>query len=383
MSNSMPRIKVIQIVTRMNTGGVAVLVEELITGLDPALFEVYLITGECSKDEEDYLTSRGINLSHISIRSMKRSLNPFRDFVSFVSIYRLLRSINPDIVHSHTSKAGLLARISAKFANPHILLIHTFHGHLLHGYFSRLTTALLTTTEKGLARITNVLIAMGNEVKTNLLDAGIGTAKQFQVVFPGVRLKQPDLRNPETLKFRASHPDEIIFTFVGRLSQIKRCDRIIELAHEIYQKNVAAHFLLIGDGELRKELESRAAGLPITFIGWKSCTEDWLAISNCAILLSENEAVPLAMIEAGLAGLPVIATNVGSMGDVVKDGLNGYLVSENLSEILEKVLALAQSKELRESFGRKGRELALLNFSVERMSEIHSAIYSQVYLSRF
>ena len=119
MSNSMPRIKVIQIVTRMNTGGVAVLVEELITGLDPDLFEVYLITGVCSKDEENYLTSRGINLSHISIRSMKRSLNPLRDLVSFVSIYRLLRSINPDIVHSHTSKAGLLARISAKFANPH------------------------------------------------------------------------------------------------------------------------------------------------------------------------------------------------------------------------------------------------------------------------
>ena len=313
---------------------------------------------------------------------MKRSLNPFRDFISFVSIYRLLRSINPDIVHSHTSKAGLLARISAKFADPSILLIHTFHGHLLHGYFSSLSTALLTTTEKGLARITNVLIAMGNEVKRNLLDAGIGTAKQFQVVFPGVSLKPPNLRNPETLKFRASHPEEVIFTFVGRLSQIKRCDRIIELAQEINQKNVAAHFLLIGDGELRKELESRAAGLPITFLGWKSCTEDWLAISDCAILLSENEAVPLAMIEAGFAGLPVIATNVGSMGDVVKDGLNGYLVNENMSEILEKVVALAQSEELRESFGRKGRELALSNFSVERMSQIHTAIYFQVYETR-
>jgi glycosyltransferase involved in cell wall biosynthesis len=197
------------------------------------------------------------------------------------------------------------------------------------------------------------------------------------VAFPGVRENKPNLHNLEAVKFKEEHSQNVIFTFVGRLSPIKRCDRIIETAIQVSNHVPSPYFLIIGDGELRKSLEIQASGLPITFLGWESHTEDWLAISDAAILLSDNEAVPLAMIEAGLAGLPVIATNVGSMGDVVENEINGFLVDPIINEITSKIVSLSELPELRRNLGDRGKELARQRFSVETMIKRHEEIYSQ------
>jgi len=374
---STSKIRVVHVVTRMNTGGVAVLISELVIGMDSEYFEVYLITGTCSLGEEDYLQARGIDLKQISVPSMQRSLKPFRDVKAFIQIFNELKKLRPDIVHTHTSKAGLLGRIAAQIATPKAKVIHTFHGHLLHGYFSKTATRFVTLSEKALAKISDILISMGNEVKTNLLDAGIGNPRQIQVAFPGVRENKPNSRNKYAMEFKNQHLQNVIFTFVGRLSPIKRCDRIIETAMQISNDVPTAYFLIIGDGELRQSLEMQAIGLPITFLGWESHTEDWLAISDAAILLSDNEAVPLAMIEAGLAGLPVIATNVGSMSDVIDNGINGFLVDPIIDEISSIVKVLSQSPELRKRLGDRGKELARQRFSVEAMVKRHQEIYSQ------
>jgi glycosyltransferase involved in cell wall biosynthesis len=361
----------------MNTGGVAVLISELVTGMDSEKFEVHLITGSCSHGEEDYLLAREMNLNQISIRTMQRSLRPFQDLKALVQIINELKRLKPDIVHTHTSKAGLLGRIAARLAAPKAKVVHTFHGHLLHGYFSKPATQVITFSERALARISDTLIAMGNEVKTNLLEVKIGKPQQFQVAFPGVKENKPNSYNLEAAKFRQEHSQSVIFTFVGRLSPIKRCDRIIETAIQVSNHVPASYFLIIGDGELRKTLETQATGLPITFLGWESHTEDWLAISDVAVLLSDNEAVPLAMIEAGLSGLPVIATNVGSMGDVVENGINGFLVDPTIDAIAAKIIVLTASVELRKKLGDRGRELARQKFSVEAMINRHQEIYSQ------
>lgn len=371
------KIKVVHIVTRMNTGGVAVLLSELVTGMDSERFQVHLITGSCSPGEEDYLRARALDLQQISIPTMQRSLKPFQDLKAFFQITKELKRLKPDIVHTHTSKAGLLGRVAARIATPKARIIHTFHGHLLNGYFSKPVTHLITFSERALARISDILISMGNAVKANLLEAKIGKLQQFQVAFPGVRENKPTSRNLEATKFKVEHSQNVIFTFVGRLSQIKRCDRIIETAIQVTDHIPAPYFLIIGDGELRNSLEIQARGLPIKFLGWESHTEDWLAISDAAILLSDNEAVPLAMIEAGLAGLPVIATNVGSMGDVVENGINGFLVSPIINEIAAKIVTLSESPELRGTLGDKGKELARHSFSIETMIKRHEEIYSQ------
>lgn len=378
MSTPQTKIKVVHIVTRMNTGGVAVLISDLVSGLDPSLFEVHLITGKCSPEEEDYIQARGITFGEVRIDSMVRSLRPVMDLKAFLTLILALRRLKPDIVHTHTSKAGLIGRVAAKIAVPEARVVHTFHGHLLQGYFSSVATKALVFVERNLARISDVLIAMGNEVKKNLLEVRIGREHQYVVALPGVKLNQPNLKNQQVLKFKEVHADKVIFTFIGRLSPIKRCDRILELAKSEAIAKEPIHFLVIGDGELREQLEKESVGLSVTFIGWQTRIEDWLAISDAALLLSDNEAVPLAMIEAGYAGLPVIATHVGSMSDVVIDEVNGYLVDTNVDDIIQKVLSISKDSDLREQMGKKGKELAFEHFSVSAMISKHEGIYSQI-----
>ena len=378
MGKAGKKIKVVHIVTRMNTGGVAVLIAEIFRGYDHENFDFTLITGACQVDEEDYLKARNLSLEEITVPSMSRSLNPVKDVLAFIAIARNLTRLKPDIVHTHTSNAGLIGRIAAKVACPTTKVIHTYHGHLLQGYFSKLATHVLVLTEMNLARITDVLISMGNHVMKELLHAGVGKAGQYKVVFPGVAEIISQTKSNEAIEFKSRHANEVICTFVGRLSPIKRCDRIIEIARKAKLAGKPIHFLIIGDGELRQELETASQDLPVSFMGWKSNTEDWLAITDIAILLSDNEAVPLAMIEAGIAGLPVVATNVGSMADVVIDGVNGQLTTTNIDDIAEVIFKLADAPDLRKKMGVAGQALAREKFSTQSMITAHQVIYSQL-----
>ena len=373
-------IRVAHIVTRMNTGGVAVLIAELFKGYDRQAFEFTLITGRCQSGEEDYLQAHGLNLNEIQVSTMNRSLNPLKDLVAFIRILKILKKLKPDIVHTHTSKAGLLGRIATKVVFPRSKVVHTFHGHLLQGYFSKLATTLIVLTEKSLARISDVLISMGNHVKNELLAVGIGDEHKYKVLFPGVADSGRSSFSPEVGAFKSKYTDEVICTFVGRISTIKRCDRIIELAKLAKVQGQSIHFVIIGDGDLRSELEAKSQNLPISFLGWQSNSAQWLAISDIAILLSDNEAVPLAMIEAGLAGLPVIATNVGSMADVVIDGVNGILTSTKIEEIAAALIRLAEQPELRKEMGIAGQDLARSRFSTQAMISAHQDVYSQLML---
>ncbi len=378
METTVVPIKVVHIVTRMNTGGVAVLIAEIFKGYDRSAFDLVLITGTCQGGEEDYLEARGLNLNEISVSNMRRSLNPMKDISAFLQIHRALIQIKPDIVHTHTSKAGLLGRIAAKLACPRAKVVHTYHGHLLQGYFSKLATLLLVLTEKNLARISDVLISMGHQVRKELLEVGIGTESKYQVVFPGIADSSTVEIDPEVDAFKSKNPGALICTFVGRLSPIKRCDRIIELAQISLLHDKFIQFVIIGDGELRDELEGKSQNLPISFLGWRSNPRQWLAISDMAILLSDNEAVPLAMIEAGFASLPVVATGVGSMADVVFDGVNGFLTSTKIDDIAKAVFKLADDPGLRKEMGSIGQKLAQEKFSTRAMISAHEAIYSHL-----
>lgn len=378
MNSASKRIKVVHIVTRMNTGGVAVLISEIFNGYDRNNFDFTLITGSCQSDEENYLQARNFDLDEITVSAMRRSLNPIKDLTAFIKILRILFRLKPDIVHTHTSKAGLIGRIAATIGGPKAAVVHTYHGHLLQGYFSKLATFFLVFTEKNLAKITDVLIAMGTHVEKQLLAAGIGKEGQFHVMFPGVADSSIATNNSKVEEIRTTHANSVICIFVGRLSPIKRCNRIIELAQMSSIREKAIHFLIVGDGELKKELELMSRDLPISFLGWQSNAAEWLAISDIAILCSDNEAVPLALIEAGFAGLPVIATNVGSVQDVVVNGVNGILTSTKIEEIASAVLKLAEEPELRKKMGKEGRRLARDKFSTQAMILAHQEIYSHI-----
>ena len=319
-------VKVAQIIARMNVGGPAVIVAEIMRGLYKEKFEQILITGFCDESEADYLETVATEIKATRIAGLGRSISLLSDFKAFFTLIALIRKFEPDVIHTHTAKAGVLGRLASLLAGRGAVRVHTFHGHLLHGYFNKPLTSLVILIEKFLAKRTSVLIAIGKKVKEDLISAGVGDEKQYRVFFPGL---------PRTMridKFRTRielglDPQQLYCTFVGRLAQIKRPDRLLDVAQILNQRGVAIHFLVAGEGELFESAKQRAIteNLPLTFLGWRKDIAKIFAASDIAILTSDNEGIPLTLIQAAQAGLPIVATAVGSISDVVINESTGYL----------------------------------------------------------
>jgi len=377
MQNS--RVRVLHIVTRMNVGGVAVLLDNLMSNIDRDKFEVLLATGLCESPEGEYLENRNIAYRLERIPSFHKSLNVADDLKSVLSIIRLLRDFKPDIVHTHTSKAGLFGRLISVIAAPKAKRVHTFHGHLLVGYFSPLKLGIVKAFEKTLGVTTNKFIAMGTQVRDDLLAVGIGKRSKFAVLFPG--LTKPVFPAKEQARGNLGlNNNRIYCTFVGRLTQIKRPDRVLEVASLVAQQNPDVQFLVVGDGDLAQEMKSKAhaSDLPITFLGWRQDIPAILKASDIALLTSDNEAVALTLIEATQAGIPVVTTPAGSVRDVAIDGENGFVTSFGSQDLAKAVLKLAGNSGLREQYGSAGKKRSDVLFSIERMVTDHENLYKEL-----
>jgi glycosyltransferase involved in cell wall biosynthesis len=298
------------------------------------------------------------------------------DFKSFIQLINLIKEFKPDVIHTHTAKAGVLGRLASLLAGKGAIRVHTFHGHLLHGYFSPAKTQIVIAIEKGFAKATSTLIAVGNKVRDDLLAAGIGVAGQYKVFFPGLRAPKviDKSRARENLNLE---PSRIYCTFVGRLTQIKRPDRLLDVAAEMKSRGTNIHFIVAGEGELFESSKKRAQhqSLPITFLGWRNDIEEILAASDAAILTSDNEGIPLTLIQAAFAGLPIVSTDVGSISDIVIDQSNGYLTPLNVSAMADALEKLIRDEKLRELMGASGKSRARELFSLEKMLQDHSDLY--------
>ena len=370
------RIKVMQIIARMNVGGPAVIVAELMRGLDKGQFEQVLITGYCDETEADYLDEVATDISATRIAGLGRSVSPLADLKAFFGLIKTIKTFKPDVIHTHTAKAGVLGRLASIIAGRGATRIHTFHGHLLHGYFSSWKTSLVIAIEKFLAKRTHFLIAIGNEVKQDLLSAGIGSPAQYKVFFPGL----PEPRTVSKAEIRKNlelDATAIYCTFVGRLTQIKRPDRLLDVAAAMVKREVDIHFLVAGEGELFESSKARAAAeaLPVTFLGWRKDIDDLFAASDIAILTSDNEGIPLTLIQAAQAALPIIAPKVGSISDIVENDVTGFLTSPAPGAMASALSALATDEKLRIQLGGAGKKRASELFSLERMLRDHTEIY--------
>jgi glycosyltransferase involved in cell wall biosynthesis len=372
------RIKVMQIIARMNVGGPAVIVAELMRGLDSSKFEQILITGYCDETEADYLDEVATDIKATRIAGLGRSVSPIADLKAFFGLVRTIKKLKPDVIHTHTAKAGVLGRIASIIAGRGAVRIHTFHGHLLHGYFAGWKTKLVILIEKFLAKRTHFLVAVGSEVKQDLLNVGIGREDQYSVFFPG--LPQPHTASKaEIRKNLELDPAAIYCTFVGRLTQIKRPDRLLDIAEAMVKREVEIHFLVAGEGELFESSKARALAeeLPVTFLGWRKDIDDLFAASDIAILTSDNEGIPLTLIQAAQAGLPIIAPAVGSISDIVENDKTGFLTSPQPGAMASALSALSTDPELRNRLGNAGKARAHEFFSLERMLRDHTEIYNR------
>ena len=368
------RKKIVHVIARMNVGGPAILISELMRGLNDSEFESHLITGFCEENEVDYLNANNLDFKERRIKGFGRSVSILADLKSLFLIMSALRKIRPNVVHTHTAKAGVIGRITAMLAVPSAKRVHTFHGHLLHGYFSKFKTKLVIQTEKLLAFITNSILTVGNKVKQDLLNAGVGNERKMLVTFPGLEVKS-DKTKSAMRKLLDISDNEVVLIFVGRLTQIKRPDRLINAFRLAADANINMTLLLVGDGELRTEIEKLSHGLKVKFLGWRTDVYDLMKASDIAVLTSDNEGMPITLIEAAHLGLPAITTDVGSVSDVVLNASTGYITALDEDVIAERIKQLAISPSLREKFGAAAIEHAKANFSVKSMIDFHKNLY--------
>ena len=373
------QIRVMHVIARMNVGGPAVLVANLIRSVDPRTLEQVLVTGYCDDNEIDYLDEVAKDIKPVRILGLGRSVSVLRDLLAFTGLIREIRKFEPDVIHTHTAKAGVLGRLAGLIARPCARRVHTYHGHLLHGYFSKPKTRLVIIIEVLLSWISHGLVSIGTNVKLDLIRAGIGNEKKFHVIFPGLQdlaiLPKDQARKELGLDF-----GKIYIAYVGRLTQIKRPDRLIEIAAELKKSHPNVHLLVAGAGELfdatKKEAES--GKLPITFYGWRNDIARILSASDIAILCSDNEGIPLTLIQAAQAGLPIVSTDVGSVSDIVKNGTNGTLVGCSSSELVVGLGELIENDALRSRYGDAGKVRAQELFSSRIMVYAHEKLYQHL-----
>ena len=368
-------IRIVRVIARMNVGGPAWQVSVLQRRLGAPEFETTLVCGRVSEDEQDFIEVRDADMPHIVVSSFGRSVKVLGDVLTFITLVRLFRRLQPDIVHTHTAKAGVIGRVAALVARVPVR-VHTFHGHLLHGYFGPLVTRTVILVEKLLAARTTALVAVGSQVRDELVSAGIGRVGQYSVIAPGVAapraLSMAEARRELDLAGSAR-----VVLFVGRLTRIKRVDRLLDAFKEVVNQLPDALLVIVGDGDLGDTLKAQAApmGDRVRFEGWKSDLASYYSAANVAVLSSDNEGLPVTLIEASMAGVPCVTTDVGSAGEVVLDGVSGFVVNREAQAIVEALVKLLGDETTRLRMGIDARKIAEERFGEARLADDYQRLY--------
>jgi glycosyltransferase involved in cell wall biosynthesis len=377
------QIRVMRIIARMNVGGPAVQVSGLMRGLHATEFDHRLYTGFCADDEADYLDTVATDVTALRIEGFGRRVSLSGDVKAFLSLVKEIRSFKPHVIHTHTAKAGVLGRIASIASFHPSIRVHTFHGHLLNGYFGSFKRFLVVLAERALAMFSHQLLAVGDKVRKDLLAAGVGTLKKFSLMPPGLQIS--DLPNKSaSLDFYGLSSQKLKCAFIGRVTRIKRPDRFLDVVTEIESRGLDIEFFIAGDGELLEYCRARiAAGyLPVKVLGWQNNIENVLSAADIIILTSDNEGTPLSLIQAGMAGLPVVTTRVGSVPEVVIDGITGFVTGLDVQEISDALEKLAKNTELRARMGASAQEFTLSNFGVDRLINDHELLYKKLLANR-
>jgi glycosyltransferase involved in cell wall biosynthesis len=373
-------IRVLRVIGRMNVGGPALEVT-LTEGLNPQRFSTRLLVGSVGSGEADYLDLRAPHVSARRVFGLGRSPNPLGDARALAAITEEIRQLRPHILHTHTAKAGVLGRMAARITRVPAT-VHTYHGHLLRGYFSPAVTKGVVIVERAFARGTTRLVAVGEQVKEDLLAAGIGSPPQYVVVPPGVTLPAPPERS--AARSLLELPGDVpIVAFVARLTAIKRPDRFIKVCERVVQRLPDTLFIVAGEGNLMDEVRHQAQplGRQVRFLGWRADVESVYAAADVVMLTSDNEGMPVSLIEAAYVGTPVVATRVGSTPEVVVDGVTGFVTSADVEELATATMALLEDRETRGKMGRHAAERAQQEFSAQRLigdtEELYEAIATE------
>ena len=386
-STSKP-IRIVRVIARLNMGGPAHHVGLLGSRLDPDRYETLLLHGDPGAGEdslEDSVRARGAVMARVP--GLRPEVRLHDDARALASLVRAMRRLKPDIVHTHTAKAGMLGRLAAVMTGePRPKIVHTYHGHVLEGYFNPVKSATYRRLERALASMSDALIGVSSATVDDLVRLGVAPADKFRVIPIGLDLA-PFLRatprhGAAFRKEAGVQPGEVLVTFVGRLVRIKRVDVLLRGFAHACKSGAPLRLAVVGDGALRPELEALASELGVAdrvwFAGYRG---DMLAVtsgSDLAVLSSDNEGTPVSLIEAAAAGTPAVSTDVGGVADVVTPGA-GWLVPAGDTEALGIALAAnAGDPELLKQMGQRARDAVAERFSVARLVEDIDSLYDQL-----
>lgn len=385
-------VRILRVIARLNTGGPALHVSYLAKGLESRGYHTTLVAGRLARGEDSMaFVAEELGVDVLALAELHREVSPVYDPVAVSRLVREIRRVRPHILHTHTAKAGAVGRAAALIAGdarPPVI-VHTYHGHVLRGYFDPVRTQFFRETERALARHTTRLIAVGPEVRDDLVELGVAPPEKFSVIRLGIDLESRVLADSRREEYRALFgipDDRFVVGWIGRMTAIKRVPDVLLSFKRLLDLGVDATLCLVGDGPDREPAERQAKELGIAkhvlSLGYQRDVSPYYALFDALVLPSANEGTPVVAIEALAAERPVVATRVGGVPDVVSDGEDGFLVEVGDVDALADALArLARDPELRARMGARGRELVLPRYRVERLVEDVDELYREL-LSR-
>lgn len=398
MSPTQHQAAVARVITRLNIGGPSIQAVRLTTALQAHGFEGVLFHGRLGDGEGDmsYLIPPGADTRYVA--SLCRPVSPFDDLRTLVTLYREFRKVKPAIVHTHMAKAGMLGRLAAFAYNltrgsaPRAKVVHTYHGHVLDGYFSTLATAVFIGIERLLAGISDRIIAISPAIRKELLETyRIGQFDKYRVVPLGFDLT-PFASVDDAARVAARRElhlplDAPVIATVGRLTAIKQHRLFLDTVKRVLAIHPNAIALIAGDGELRDDLTAYAASLGISdhvrMIGWRRDLPTVYAATNVFLLTSRNEGTPVALIEAMASAVPGVSTDVGGVNDVIGGREIGRTAPFGDADgLAREITELLSSPGLRREMGLRARQRVLAQYDINRLVSDLATLYRELLVER-
>lgn len=391
MTEHCEAVRVVNIVTRLSIGGVLHHVTNLMCGLDRSKYEQQLVCGFEGAGERsmrEHIRAQGVTPILIPHLVGNPRVN-ISDTLAFMHILRLLRQQRPAILHTHTSKAGLLGRVAGRLTGVPVI-VHTFHGLVLKGHYGPLKTNAVRAVERWLARFSDRLITVSNADKKDLLAYRVAPSHKIEVIPLGLELNQFIYsRKRRGVLHRELGLDSArrLIGIVGRIAPIKNHRLFFDAMARVLAEHAMAHVVVVGDGDLRPEMESYVDKIGIanrvSFLGWRHDLAQVYTDLEVVVISSNNEGTPVSAIEAMATGRPVVATRVGGLPDLISDGDTGYLVAPgNVTQLASAVERVLGDGETTDRLRRNARESVKDKFAVERLATDVDSLYRKLLAER-
>jgi len=360
-------MRVLHVIARLNVGGTARYITQLANQLPKHGIETFVATGFVQGTEVEDESAESIEI--IRTPSMGRSINPIKDHLARKQLEKIIAEVKPDIIHTHTFKAGYVIRMKKQY----VPVVHTFHGHLLDDpEFSGFKSKVIIEVERMLAKKANKLVTVGRRVAEELLEQHIGTKEQYVNIPPGVVALNITPRTEALKNLGLADNGQPIVGWIARVTGVKNPMLALEVADALPD----THFVIAGGGDLLDKVKAKAPS-NVSVIGWAKA-EDLFGVSDIILSTSENEGMPVALIEAQLAGKPVVATDVGSVAEVLLNHETGIVTNNNAGSIAAALESLLLDKQKRREMGTLATARAHALFSVDRMINAHVDLYKSI-----